>query len=180
MKRLILLVFVSLVLFGRFDLYARDRFSVQADYNVPVGNEMIDPNLSLGATYRFWGIFTASANVYTDIVYGADNILNISSIQPLGLFSGGFGLQIPLGGLYLTMDWNKFFTGTISDSGIYDFCASYRIGLNIDLNEYVGVEVYSRKLFDFTDRAVADDNVRIVSNDQTVQTIGMGLVLNLF
>ena len=157
---------------------AADDFSLHVDYNVPVGNELVDPNLAFGAMYQFWGIFTISGTMYTDIVYGADNILNINRIQPLGLFSGGFGLQIPLGGFYLAMDWQKFYTGTISNAGIYNYCDSYKFGLSMDVNEYVGVEVYTRRLYAFTDRSVDDDAIRITSTDETVQTIGAGLVLS--
>ena len=177
MKRIVCVMFVLAVLVSGTSVMASD-FSAHIDYNVPIGNEQIDPNLAFGALYQFWGIFTFSGTMYTDIVYGADNILNIDRIRPLGLFSGGFGLKIPLGGFHLVMDWQKFYTGTISNSGIYDYADSYKFGLSMDVNDYVGVEVYSRKLFGFSEKAVADEAIRIESSDETVQTIGAGIVLS--
>lgn len=159
---------------------ARETFSISTDYTIPIGNDKIDPSVGIGAEYRFWGIFTLSASMYNDIVFGADNIFDIRAVRPIGLFSGGLGLKIPIGPFDLTMDWQKFFTGTISTEGVYPFSDSFSIGGSFDMSRSFGIEVYSRKLFEFTDRAIGDPSLRIANVNDTVNVIGIGAVFHLF
>ena len=176
----IVLILLVLLCAGAAFAAADPQFRITADYNTPIDNNKIDPNLGVGAQYQFWGIFTLSAQLYTELVGGGTNILGISEIRPLGLFSGGLGMRIPLGGFFLTMDWQKFFTGTASNEGVYALSDSYQIGLAIDLSKHFGIEVYTRRLFAFTDRAIADPAFRVSDTEDTVQTIGIGGVFHLF
>jgi hypothetical protein len=160
--------------------WSQDRFTLTADYTMPIGNEKIEASVGVGAEYRFWGIFVFSATMYTEIVYGADNIFNISQVRPIGLFSGGLGMKIPLGGFDLTFDWQKYFTGTSSAEGVFPFSDSYAIGAAIDLSNSFGVEIFSRRLYNFSEQAITDAALKIESAEDTVETIGVALQFHLF
>jgi hypothetical protein len=179
MKKLFsILIFLIIILIAS-PLWAEEGIFINADYNVPIGNELVDPNLSFGIGYGWWGVWTVSAQMYTDITEGGDNIFNIEKITPLGLFSLGIGLHIPMGGIQLLIDYDKFLTGASAEDGVFFFCDSYKIGLELDISDEFGVEVYSRKLFNFTPEAIADDALRIESAHDTVDTVGAGLVFHL-
>jgi hypothetical protein len=158
---------------------AAETLTISADYSTPIGNNKIDPNVGVGVIYRFWGIFTFSGTMYTEIINGADNILNVW-IRPIGLFSAGLGMKIPLGAFDLTFGWQKFFTGTVSTDGVFPFSDSYKAGAAINLSKSFSVEIFTRGLFAFSEQAVADSSLRIETPEDTVETIGVGLHFHLF
>ena len=159
---------------------ATETLTISADYSTPIGNNKIDPSVGVGVIYRFWGIFTFSGMMYTEIIYGADNLLNVQEIRPIGLFSAGLGMKIPLGAFDLTFGWQKFFTGTVSTDGVFPFSDSYKAGAAVNLSDAFGIEIFTRGLFAFSDQAVADSSLRIESPEDTVETIGIGLHFHLF
>ena len=157
-----------------------ERLSISTAYNSPIGNESIDPNVGIGLEYRFWGVFAFSLNMYNDMVMGADNILNVQQIRPAGIFSGGVGMKIPLGGFHVLLDWQKFFTGTVAEQGVFALADSYALGVSLDLSKFFGIEVRSRRLFNFSDKAIQDPGLRIVSVDDTVDLLSIGASFHLF
>lgn len=177
-KKLLFIIFILFTVAGLS--FGNNNFSVNIDYNIPISNESIDQNLSFGADYQFWGIFQFTGNIYTDIVYGADNIFNIKRIVPIGLFSFGIGLNIPLGGFFLLFDYEKYYTGTAAESGIYDFCDSVRAGISIDLSSTFGFEFYNRRLLNFSQKTVNDKGYRITKPDDAIGLLGMGVNFHLF
>ncbi|NOY08094.1 MAG: hypothetical protein GXP33_04550 [Spirochaetes bacterium] len=177
-KRIIVIGFILIVI--STSVFARKTFTISTDYNIPISNETVDQNLSFGADYRFWGIFQFIGNMYTSVVYGGDNILNIKRIEPLGLFSFGIGIKIPLGGFYLALDYEKFYTGTTAKTGIYDFCDSVKAGINIDLSSTFGFEFYNRRLFNFSEKAVSDGGYRISKSDGIIWLLGVGVNFHIF
>jgi len=159
---------------------AEERFSITSAYSMPIGNDKIDPSLSLGLDYRFWGVFQFSFNMYNNIVIGADNILNIKKIAPIGLFSGGVGMKIPLGGFHLVFDWQKFYTGTAANAGVFPFSDSYAIGVSLDLSRTFGIEVMKRSLYNFSHQAIRDSALRVESANDTVDILSLGVAFHLF
>ena len=159
---------------------ADERFSITSAYSMPIGNESIDPSLSIGVDYRFWGVFQFAFNMYNNIVMGADNILNISKIAPIGLFSGGVGMKIPLGGFHLIFDWQKYFTGTAADEGVFPFSDSYAFGVSLDLTDSFGIEVMKRSLYNFSSQAIRDSALRIASEDDKIDVLSLGVAFHLF
>ena len=179
MKKIYFIFLIVVITVIASPVGAEEGVYINAGYNVPIGNELVDPNLSFGLGYGFWGVWIISASMYTDITEGGDNIFNIEKITPLGLFSLGAGLRIPMGGIFLLIDYNKFLTGTSADDGVFFFCDSYKIGIELEITGSFGAEVYSRKLFNFTPEAIADDSLRIESPHDTVDTVGVGAVFHL-
>ncbi len=177
-RRIIIISFILIVI--STSVFARNKFTISADYNIPVSNESVNQNLSFGANYRFWGIFQFIGNIYTSVVPGGDNILNIKRIEPLGLFSFGLGIKIPLGGFYLALDYEKFYTGTAAKTGIYEFCDSVKAGINIDLSRTFGFEFYNRRLFNFSEKAVNDSGNRISKTDGITWLLGAGVNFHIF
>lgn len=182
MKRLFLLPAIALLaLFSATQVSADiHRLSVHSDYNVPVSTNSLGSNVEFGAQYGFWGIFRLNASVFTNFNYGADNVFNIASITPAGLFSTGFGMRVPLGGLALELGWSQFYTGFGDNAGVYHFSDSYTIGLAIDLSHRFGVRVYNRSLYNFTNQALASDRYGLTAAEGRVNTLGAGVVLHLF
>ena len=178
MKRAIIFLVILTALSTGFAF--GERFTVNGDYTVPIGNDKIDASIGVGAEYNFWGVFTFSGMMYTEIIYGADNILNISQIRPIGLFSGGLGMKIPMGGFELTFGWQKFFTGTAATDGVFAFSDSYSVGGVLNLSDFFGIGIYSRRLFNFTEEAIADSALRIESSEDTVDTIGISVRFSIF
>lgn len=176
----IMILTVVIVAIAAFSVSADDRFSLNADYLVPVGNDQIGQSIGVGASYRFWGIFNFTGTMYTEILYGADNLFNIRQIRPIGLFSGGLGMEIPLGGFDLNFGWHKYFTGTSAETGVFPFSDSYTVGAGVDLSPSFGVAIYSRRLYNFSDQAIADEGLNIETSEDTVETIGIGLRFHLF
>lgn len=172
--------FVLMMVMATTLSFADKRFSIEGSYNMPIGNDKIDPSFAIGAEYHFWGVFTFSVAMYNDIVYGAENILNISQIRPIGLFSGGMGMKIPLGGFYVVFDWQKFYTGTSAQEGVFPFSDSYSIGASVDISESFSIDLYSRRLYNFSDQAIDDPLLRIETVTDTVDTIGIGASFHFF
>jgi hypothetical protein len=173
-------VFVVLMVIACATASANERFSITSAYSMPVNNDKIDPSLSLGLDYRFWGVFQFSLNTYHDLVTGADNILNLREIRPIGLFSGGVGMKIPLGGFHLLFDWQKYFTGTVAREGVFPFSDSYAFGLSLDLTDIFGIEVMSRRLYNFSDKTIGDSGLRIETVNDTIDVLAIGVAFRLF
>ena len=159
---------------------ADELFSVTSAYSMPIGNDSVDQSLSIGLDYRFWGVFQFSFNMYNDIVMGAENILNIRTIRPLGLFSGGLGMKIPLGGFHLLLDWQKYFTGTAASEGVFPFSDSYAFGVCLDLSDTFGIEVLSRRLYNFSEQTIKDSALRVDSGNDTIDILSFGVAFHLF
>jgi hypothetical protein len=155
------------------------RLSLHADYNVPVSSSSLGSNVEFGAQYRFWGIFQFNGSVFTNFNYGADNIFNIASITPAGLFSAGFGMKVPLGGFAIELGWSQFYTGFGDNAGVYHFSDSYSFGLAIDLSDTFGIRVFNRSLYNFTGQAVASGRFAISATQERLNTLGAGVVLHL-
>jgi hypothetical protein len=176
MKRILMATVLGIVMLTTASgAFADGRLMLQADYNFPMNSEYLSENLSFSAGLRFWGIFFLTGTMYTDIVYGADNVFNVREIVPIGLFSGGLGMHIPMGGVGFMMDWQRFFTGTLSKEGVYDFSNSFKIGLTVEVNEHVGLEFYNRKLYDFSKRAQGSFGF---AKNGTVNTFGAGIIIH--
>ena len=157
-----------------------ERLSISTAYNAPIGNKGIDPNFGIGLEYRFWGVFAFSINLYNDMVMGADNVLNIQQVRPAGVFSGGVGMKIPLGGFHLLLDWQKFFTGTVAEQGVFPLSDSYALGVSMDLSNFFGIEIRWRNLYNFSDKAIQDPGLRIAAADDTVDLLSIGASFHLF
>ena len=158
---------------------ADEMLRVDATYNMPLDNDKIDANVSFGAGAKFWGIFLASANIYTEVIPGGDNPFNIAGVRPIGLVSWGLGMEIPMGDLYVGMDWQKFYTALGYDEGAYAFSDSFKIGLGFNLSDSFSVEAFSRRFFNFTPEAEMDVVSKITAEDEEIQTIGFSAVLRL-
>ncbi|MBT3274627.1 MAG: hypothetical protein HN368_15830 [Spirochaetales bacterium] len=178
-KKIIIFTLLLVVLIGT-TVSADERFSITSAYVTPIGNDKIDSSLSVGMDYRFWGVFQFSLNMYNSIVLGADNILNIRKIKPIGLFSGGVGMKIPLGGFHFLIDWQKFFTGTAGDEGVFPFSDSYAYGVSLDISDFFGIEVSRRQLYNFSEQAIQDPGLRIDAVTDTVDTLSIGVAFHLF
>lgn len=158
---------------------AAGRLSLHADYNLPISTNSLGSNVEFGAQYRFWGIFNFNSSVFTNINYGADNIFNIASITPAGLFSVGIGMRIPLGGFGLELGWSRFYTGFGDSAGVYHFSDAYNIGIGIDLSDHFGIRVYNRSLYSFTPQALASTRYASAALLKQVSTLGFGAVFHL-
>lgn len=156
------------------------RLSLHADYNAPISSSSIGSNVEFGAQYRFWGIFRFNASVFTNFTYGSNNLFNVATITPAGLFSAGFGMKIPLGGFAFELGWNQFYTGFGDSAGVYHFSDSYSIGLDFDLTDRFGIRVYNRSLYNFTSQALASSQYGLSASTGRVSTLGAGVVLHLF
>lgn len=141
---------VLFVLAASFFTIAEEGLFLSAAYNSPYDNEYMDSNVSFGANFGFWGIFVASVDMYTNIIYGEDAFLHVDEIKPLGLYSWGLGLQIPLGNFYFDIDWNRLYAHG-EEAGFRQYCSSYSLGFHVKLTETLGLEAYHRTMTDFTD-----------------------------
>jgi biotin-(acetyl-CoA carboxylase) ligase len=124
MKRFVVsLLVIVFALAGAVGLSADDsHLHIYADYNIPVGNSAVTPNVAFGVGTTIWGIFELNAHAYTEILFGADNIFDIAGFRPIGLFSWGAGMRIPMGDFSLIMDWQSFYTGIgYSESAVLRF-----------------------------------------------------------
>ena len=158
------------------------RFSITGGYNSPFNNSVMDSNFSLGGAFRFWGIFNLGAAMYTEIIEGGDNILNIQRIDPLGIFSVGLGVRIPMGeNIGIVFDNQTFYRGFGSDQGVYSFSDSWKVGVNLDLSETFGIEIYKRRLYDFSDEALSDPDSLLggAPPEEGIDIIGVGFILYL-
>ena len=162
------------------------RVFVLGRYNLTVAKSSLgdlmtksDFGTIFGVGTTIWGIFELSAHAYTEILFGADNIFDIAGFRPIGLFSWGAGMRIPMGDFSLIMDWQSFYTG-IGYSEVSDYCDSYKYGIAIDLSDVFSLEFYSRTLFNFSETAIGSDLIDIESSEDRIQIIGAGAVLHLF
>lgn len=180
MKRLWLgAAILAFGLVGAAQAAATGRLSLHADYNVPISTNSLGSNVEFGAQYRFWGIFNFNGSLFTNINYGADNIFNIASITPAGLFSVGLGMRIPLGGFALELGWSRFYTGFGDNAGVYHFSDAYNFGLGIDLSDRFGIRVYDRSFYSFTPQAQASGQYGAAALLKQVSTLGVGVVFHL-
>lgn len=139
----------GLILRADYNSYVNSEEALAAD-SLPVA-DAVDGSVSFGLAYRFWGIFLFEGNMYTNFVFGGDNFFGIKEVLPVDLMSYGFGMQIPMGGLSLCMDWQRFFSGFgAADNGLNEFSNSFKLGAMFQINPGVGLEVYHRRLYDFT------------------------------
>ena len=149
-KQLIITVLVLLILgtaaFSEPGLY------LTSDYNAPYNNDLLDANVSFGMNLGFWGIFVASADIYTRFIYGEDDFLHIHEVEALDLYSWGLGIEIPLGDFYFDLDWKNFYTSA-DDSEINRYSSSYKIGFHVKLTETLGVRAYRRTFHDFSGKS---------------------------
>ena len=173
MKRsLCLFVVLGLLLFSAGVSADQGKLLLKSHYNLPLNSEEMGETLDFEAGFRFWGIFVLSASMHTQIIYGADNIFNISRIAPIGLASAGFGLQIPLGGIDLILDWQQFFTVIGTSNNFRLFSGSFKFGGVFNVGDSWGIEVYNRKLSNFTaDSGIIADQINL---------LGFGVVFALF
>jgi hypothetical protein len=176
----LLTISVALLVITCAAVSADKKFSISSAYTTPIGNDRIDPSLSVGIDYRFWGVFDFSMIMYNDIVLGADNVLNVSQIRPLGLFSGGIGMKIPMGGFHMLLDWQKYFTGTASTEGVFPFADSYSYGVSLDLGNSFSIEVRQRRLYNFSEQAIQDSALRIETANDTIDLLSLGVVFHVF
>lgn len=165
----------------------RDRnVTLSAAYSIPLdppaledGGELppgAGETLSFGAAYRFWGIFNASAHIYSDLIYGVDNWAGMR-IRPLGMFSGGFGADIPLGGPNLILDWQRLFTGpSAPNEGVISYAGQFKFGVGFDITDRWNVNVFSRTIRNFSERAreVVDYAAQLEDGNKRFTTIGIG------
>jgi hypothetical protein len=180
MKKMRITVILAVLLVITCATVSAERFSITSAYSMPIGNDKIDQSLNIGLDYKFWGVFQFSFNMYNDIVLGADNILNLRTIRPIGLFSGGVGMKIPLGGFHLILDWQKYFTGTASSEGVFPYSDSYAFGVSLDLSDVFGIEVMSRRLYNFSEQTIQDSAFRVDSANDTIDILSLGVVFHLF
>lgn len=130
-----------------------DPLFIEADCNLPYNNVTVDGSFSYGLGFRFWGIFYFSG---------------MFSENP-NFLTCGTGMKIPLGGFGLVWEWGTGYS--VSDSGaIYDFCKSYKIGLELDLSDSLGLQVYKKYLTDFAWESGM--------GGETADFVGAGIVIN--
>ena len=165
------------------------RVVVTTEFSIPLnppaleGDEVLPPGaadtLSLGVGYRFWGIFNASAHLYNEIVYGADNLVGFT-VRPMGLFSGGLGLEIPLGGPHLMFDWQRLFTGpSAPNQGVVSYARQTKIGVSFSFTEMWRVHVFGRTIRNFSERAkeLVEYEPFLTDPQTRFATIGIGTSL---
>lgn len=177
--RKIFLLLIILTIFSVSPLYSSELISIFANYNTPYNNQVLDNHIGVGGSFRFWGIFTANAIMYTEVIPGGDNIFNIQRFDPLGLFSVGFGMQIPLGDSFqIVGDWQPFYRGLGSAQGVYRFSDSWKMGLKVDLSDSFGIEVYKRTIYSFTDEAMNDPDTifNTTPSEDGVELVGVGFL----
>ena len=158
------------------------RFCLIGSYNAPYNSESFQTSFGIGAAFKFWGIFNLNAHLYTDIVTGGDNIFNIQAVEPLGLFSFGWGVKIPMAtNMSVTGDLQKFYRGWGEGDEFYSFSSSWKAGVCVDINQYFGMEFYLRHLYDFSDEArnEADSLIAGLPEGENVKLIGVGLIFYL-
>ncbi len=161
----------------------RPRVILSSEYSIPLNppvlatGEQLPPGaadtLTIGAGYRFWGVVVASGHVYNEILYGQDNPVGVA-VRPLGLFSAGLGLEIPLGGPQLVLDWQRLFTGpSAPNTGVIDYAGQFKIGVSLPLFDFWRVHVFSRNIRNFSDRARTE--FPVIGDDPSLQFSNIGI-----
>lgn len=156
---LILLVSVSLTLFGRRN--KRDLF-ISTSYITPINNADFNSSLMIGLSSKFWGIFHLTANGYMEINRDAEKFSE--AFYAPEVFSLGVGATIPLGGFSLTGDYQRLLS-LDSDSeniSISKYSDSYKLGVVVDITRDIDVEVYHRTLIYKDAESYFDDNQGIL------------------
>lgn len=164
-------------------VFAAPGLNITGTYLTPInppedltsGSTYIDKNFGFGLEYGFWGIFSVGGNVYTDITWNAENFMGVEEITPIGLFSAGFGMDIPMGPIHFIMDWQKFYNAGKEEGDIFDYSDSFKYGIRVKVNQHIGLEAYSRKLYNFS--AQAKTNTALTKEE--IDFIGLGLIINL-
>ena len=136
---------------------------LSTEYSIPLNPPALDAvdemppgaeeTLSFGLGYNFWGIFVASGHIYSDINYNADNVFGVG-VRPLGMFSGGIGMNIPVGGPRIILDWQRLFTGpSAPNEGVISYAGQFKFGVGFDVSDRWGINVFSRTIRNFSGRA---------------------------
>ncbi len=172
MKRIIPILLV-MMLFISFNIFADNQnnntdydsapssFYIEANYNFPFQTTSnIYETASFGLGYKFWGIFVLKGEMFTEIEYGADNLLNIKTITPIGLFSIGFGMHINMGDFTMIWDWAPMYQRTTN--GLAKYSQSSKFGFAIDLTSTIKLELYKRDLYNFSNLTIDQDKVRML------------------
>jgi len=178
----ILVIVASIFCTGVLQAEDDSHFSLIGTYNTPYNSESFQSNFGIGAAFRFWGIFNLNANLYTDIVTGGDNLFNLKSIEPLGLFSFGLGVKIPMApNMAITGDLQRFYRGLGEEDNLYPFSSSWMAGVCVDFNKFFGMEFYTRRLYDFSDDAKNEEDSLIVglADGDNIKMLGIGLIFYL-
>ncbi|TVR57805.1 MAG: hypothetical protein EA426_11455 [Spirochaetaceae bacterium] len=191
MRKLSIVSLVVLFAVGAQSVWAdaSGRVMVTAEFGIPLNPPVIDEGealppgaadtVSIGAGYRFWGIFHGSIHLYNEIIYGAANPVGIT-IRPMGLFSGGIGMEIPLGGPNLILDSQWLFTGpSAPNRGVMSYARQSKIGVSFTLNQSWRVHVFSRTIRNFSDLAQAEFLPFLDDPNTRFTTIGIGTSLRL-
>ncbi len=190
MERICAVALVLLVVAGTGVAAADEqRGVVLAEYAVPLNGSALDGDsqtppgavdtLSLGLAYQFWRVFYGSVHLYNRIIHGADNPIGIAA-RPLGLFSAGVGLEIPIAGPYLTLDWQRLFTmPSEPHTGITRYGRLVKIGLGFELLDNWRLHVFSRTVHVFSDDAgdTVDYGAPLFERRARFGSIGIGTSL---
>jgi len=180
MKRLSLTLILMMTTYSLFAF--QEGLNLTATYLAPInppeeeatGDLYMERNFAFGAELGFWGIFTASAAAYTDITWNTDSFMGIENISPIGLFSAGFGMDIPMGPIHFVMDWSQYYNAGQEGGEVFDYSDSFKYGIRAKVNSHIAVEVFSRKLVNFT--KAAKENTGLTVDE--IEFIGVGLVIN--
>lgn len=162
---------------------------LSSEYSIPLNppaledvDEMppgAEETLSFGLGYNFWGIFVASGHIYSDINYNADNVLGVA-VRPLGMFSMGLGLDIPVGGPRIMLDWQRLFTGpSAPNEGVISYAGQFKFGVGFEVTDRWGLHVFSRTIRNFSGRAkeLGDYEAAFAAMDERFTNIGVGTQL---
>ncbi|TVQ28463.1 MAG: hypothetical protein EA383_00450 [Spirochaetaceae bacterium] len=183
MKHISIILLLIFVVAVSVSAENRPRVILGTEYSVPLNppalesGEELPPGaadtLAFAAGYRFWGIGIASVHLYNEILYGQDNPVGLG-VRPLGLFSAGLGLEIPLGGPSLILDWQRLFTGpSAPNTGVIDYAGQFKIGVSLPLFDFWRVHVFSRNIRNFSDRARTD--FPVIGDDPSLQFSNIGI-----
>ncbi|MFP4644591.1 MAG: hypothetical protein ACLFM0_09575 [Spirochaetales bacterium] len=159
---------------------------LSTEYSIPLNPPAVEDvdemppgaeeTLRFGLGYNFWGVFVASGHIYSDINYKADNVFGVG-VRPLGMFSGGVGLDIPVGGPRILLDWQRLFTGpSAPNEGVISYAGQFKMGLGFDVTDRWGLSVFSRTIRNFSGRAkeLGDYEKAFDLTDGRFTNIGVG------
>jgi hypothetical protein len=187
MERMCAVALVLLIVAGTGVVVAGEqRGVISAEYAVPLDGSVSDSNvqtapgavdtLNLGLAVQFWRIFYGSVHLYSEVVYGAENRIGVAA-RPMGLFSAGVGLEIPIAGPYLILDWQRLFTiPSAPHEGISRYGGLMKIGMGFRLLENWRVHVFSRSVnihAEYADDTV-DYGAPIIDLRPRFSSIGIG------
>ncbi len=161
MKRNIIIVLMAIFIIG--NLSARDRdydnsnISITSSYILPIENSALNSSLVLGLGADFWGVFEFVGNMYFEIDHKEEDFFD--KFQTPNVFSAGVGMNIPMGGFYLKGDYQRFFAFETNDDelSVSNYTDSYKLGIGIEIDHDIEVEVYHRTLIDGSDDIFTGD-----------------------